>query len=271
MGKHVASTPNPSTGTGIGARSGASRRRLLGAALAAAISAVALGVAAIPAQAGAGPNTLSANESLTVGQAIVSSDPGHAYTAVMQGDGNFVVYGPTGPIWSSHTNGTAATRATMQSDGNLVLYTATNVPVFATGTNGSGGNRLVMQSDGNLVAYGVGAVWASNNSSERAIDWMYARLGNPSYEGLCEKAVENAFGRSAVYPSARANWNARAQRTPYNTAPRGALVFYNTSANAHVAISLGNGKVITTSAGGRIGIVPISYFQNPVGWAWAPW
>lgn len=98
-----------------------------------------------------------------------------------------------------------------------------------------------------------------------------ARLGNTSYEGLCEKAVENAFDRSSVYPSARANWNARAQRTPYNAAPRGALVFYNTSTNAHVAISLGNGKVITTSAGGRIGIVPISYFQNPLGWARAPW
>ena len=53
--------------------------------------------------------------------------------------------------------------------------------------------------------------------------------------------------------------------------PPSPLVFYNTSYNGHVVISLGNGTVISTSAGGRIGIVGISYFQRPLGWAYAPW
>jgi hypothetical protein len=38
-----------------------------------------------------------------------------------------------------------------------------------------------------------------------------------------------------------------------------------------VAISLGNGRVVTTSAPGRrIGIADIRYFQNPLGWAYNP-
>jgi cell wall-associated NlpC family hydrolase len=103
-------------------------------------------------------------------------------------------------------------------------------------------------------------------------------------EHKCELAVENSFGTSGAYyyaaaaanadPTRRAHsdWNNRAQRTPYTDAPRGALVFYNTSVGGHVAISLGNGTVVSSSApGGRIGTAPISYFQRPYGWAFAPW
>lgn len=222
------------------------------------------------AHAAAGSDRLSANEQLTAGQRLVSGDG--RYSLVMQGDGNLVVYGPTGPTWSSNTNGSGGTRVVMQGDGNLVIYTSAGAPVFATGTNGLGANTLIMQNDSNLVAYAsAGAVWASNNTSERAIQWFYNRIGSRAYEGLCEKAVENSFGRDKVYPSAIANWRARSQQQPYTAAPRGTLVFYNTSSNGHVAISLGNGKVISTSAGGKIGIVSISYFQRPLGWARAPW
>lgn len=243
--------------------------RLILAALVGLLLALVAG-SGVPALAAANSDTLygAPNESLQ-NQSIISMSG--AYRATMQSDGNFVVYGPSGPIWSSNTHGDANSRLVMQSDGNVVIYDGSAV-LFATGTSGRGGNRLVMQNDGNLVLYGSSAIWASMNSSERAIQWFYNHMGNTSYEGKCELAVENAFGTSGRYATAIANWNARAQQQPYTSAPRGALVFYNTSTSGHVTISLGQGSVVSSSApGGKIGISSISYFQRPLGWAWSPW
>jgi len=225
---------------------------------------------AVPAQAAAGGDTLNGggNEALATGQSLFSAS--RTYEARLQGDGNFVVYGPAGPVWSSNTRGTNP-RLVMQSDGNLVIY-ADGGTLFSTNTANRGGNRVTIQNDGNLVMYGASPIWASKNSGESAIQWFYNNSGRTNYEGKCELAVENAFGTSGRYATARANWNARSQQQPYTSAPRGSLVFYNTSAAGHVAISLGNGKVYSSSAvGGRIGIVPITYFQNPLGWGYAAW
>jgi len=46
------------------------------------------------------------------GQKLVS--PNHQYQAVMQTDGNFVVYGPHGAIWNTRTNGQAGATLSMQ-------------------------------------------------------------------------------------------------------------------------------------------------------------
>ena len=220
------------------------------------------------AVASVGSDTLNSNETLRTGESLFSQN--RAYELRLQTDGNLVVYGPQGPIWSSNTVNSGATRLVMQSDGNLVMYTAGGSVPFATGARGAGA-RLVMQNDGNLVEYAGPAVWASKNRSEAAIQWFFDHRGKTNYEGFCERAVENAFGTAHVYASAIANWRARSQQQPYTAAPRGSLVFYNTSSNGHVAVSLGNGTVISTSARGQIGSVNIGYFQRPLGWAWAPW
>lgn len=121
---------------------------------------VATIAAASPAMAS---TTLSAGQTLTAGLSLLS--PNGAYRAVMQGDGNLVVYGSNGGVrWASATSGRGATWLAMQSDGNLVLYTATGQAVWATRTVGTPSPQLVMQNDGNLVMYdGTGrAVWSSN-------------------------------------------------------------------------------------------------------------
>ena len=106
---------------------------------------------------------------------------------------------------------------------------------------------------------------------ETAIDRFESFSGTTRYEGYCERAVENAYGTQGNYGSARADWEARDQHRDFRNAPRGALVFYDTSANAHVAISLGDGRVVSSSAHHQVGIVPIDFFQNPLGWAPAPY
>ena len=97
-------------------------------------------------------------------------------------------------------------------------------------------------------------------------------MGSGTYEELCETAVELAYGTISQYPTAYDDWQARPDKHfDWWNAPRGALVFYDTSSDGHVAISLGNGSVISTSVNGAIGIAPIGFFQNPLGWADAPW
>ena len=84
------------------------------------------------------------------------------YTFWLQGDGNLVLYGPSGrALWSN--NRLTTDFLIMQGDGNVVGYTNTGTPTWASNTTGRGGNRLVVQNDGNLVLYSAArAVWASN-------------------------------------------------------------------------------------------------------------
>jgi cell wall-associated NlpC family hydrolase len=63
---------------------------------------------------------------------------------------------------------------------------------------------------------------------------------------------------------------ATAQHPNVMSAPRGALVFYSTSAAGHVALSLGDGTVLSSSANGHIGRVSANFFQNPLGWKNVP-
>ena len=88
------------------------------------------------------------------------------YKAVMQGDGNFVIYRATTPIWATRTNGrgTPPYKLAMQTDGNLVVLT-TSSAIWSTGARGGAAPfTLIMQDDGNLVVYDNSnrAIWASN-------------------------------------------------------------------------------------------------------------
>ena len=104
-------------------------------------------------------NTLNDGQTLNPGQYLSS---GNCYYAVMQGDGNFVLYVtqhwvPPNAIWSSGSSkkGIAPRRVVMQNDGNLVIYDVYSRATWSSGTNekGSKPHRLVMQNDGNLVIY----------------------------------------------------------------------------------------------------------------------
>lgn len=127
----------------------------------------------------------------------------------------------------------------------------------------------------------------SSTQVNQAIQWFVDHNGSTKYEGYCEKAVEAAFGRTGVFPSAKAAYQCakhknllHLSRTAADASkiPRGATLFYNTSANYHVALFEGyvktgkvGGRVRSTSVKGKIGQTQYPYFQNPLGWAVMDW
>ena len=85
------------------------------------------------------------------------------FRLILQDDGNLVIYRLAGyqPTWASNTAGQAVNVAVMQGDGNFVIYGYPGA-IWASNTDGKGNCFLTMQDDGNLVIYEVAApVWAS--------------------------------------------------------------------------------------------------------------
>lgn len=111
-----------------------------------------------------GTSTSPANANTTYNSSLVS-DNGR-YAAVMQADGNFVLYDLATNASYAWTGVGGNTVLNMQGDGNLVLY-LNGAAVRNTGTyldTGRTVGNLVMQSDGNLVLYNSNytqALWAS--------------------------------------------------------------------------------------------------------------
>jgi len=135
-------------------------------ALVVATSLFAAGLTVATATQATATPVLSQGQSLTTDQVLTS--PSGQYFAILQSDGNFVVYrsgaAPT-PLWSTGTNN--GTLLVAQGDGNLVLYAGSPgsyYPVWASGTTSLTSINLVMQDDGNLVLYNSSqALWSSMN------------------------------------------------------------------------------------------------------------
>lgn len=235
-----------------------------------ALRAAIICLALIPAYAGLQPtpafassDTLAPGQSLSAGQAISSSNG--SYKAIMQGDGNFVLYGPSGALWSSNTyGGQNNRRAVMQTDGNFVIYGPSGA-LWAANTTDIAGVSLVVQNDSNLVLYAPGGIplWDRHSGlvgSGKAIAWAKIYLGQPKDAGLCLAFVYDAWLSAGVNIGSSDDpvtyWN----NTPRNYAkhtdqnpPAGAMVFWGANSfpgggEGHVAISLGGGKVISTAA-----------------------
>ena len=72
----------------------------------------------------------------------------------------------TTQIWDSGTGGNPSARAVLQSDGNFVVYSASNAVLWASNTAGNPGATLAVQDDGNVVLYENGqALWATKTVS----------------------------------------------------------------------------------------------------------
>jgi hypothetical protein len=120
-------------------------------------------------------NNLQPGESLFIQDYLVSSNG--RYQLRLQQDGNLVLYDlplQNKAIWNSKTNGREANFAIMQADGNFVLY-GENPPgspltsLWSTGTAGDTNAFLILQDDGNLVMYKVSAAdakWSTQTAGQ---------------------------------------------------------------------------------------------------------
>jgi len=101
------------------------------------------------------PGPVGVGDTLQSGQRLESNQAMSVggWAAVMQTDGNFVVYANGRAQWSSGTGGRPGSSLLMQPDGNLVVYSPSNQPLWNSGTGDNPGSRLLLQTDGNLVVY----------------------------------------------------------------------------------------------------------------------
>ncbi|MFI6775358.1 LysM peptidoglycan-binding domain-containing protein [Nocardia sp. NPDC050412] len=112
-------------------------------------------------------DTLRVGEELGLGQTLV----GGAYTLTLQPDGNLVLSEPDGNVvWSTLTHDQGVERAVLQEDGNFVLYKGEGA-AWATETNGREADRLTVQADRNVVLYGKdgSALWASDTQTDNPL------------------------------------------------------------------------------------------------------
>ncbi len=114
--------------------------------------------------------TTAPSLALAVGETLPAvtrlKSPQRAAYAVLQSDGNFVLYktDTNEPLWATGTNGKQVSGVKLQADGNLVLLDRNGNAVWATATQGSGAKKLVVQDDGNMVLLNGNnvPVWASD-------------------------------------------------------------------------------------------------------------
>lgn len=108
---------------------------------------------------------LSVGEVLIAGQKLVPAGANSCNcSAIMQGDGNFVVYKGAIALWNTGSWQNPGAHFVFQTDSNLVVYKDSS-PKWNSQTWGRGGLQLLMQGDCNLVLYGpTGYIWNSRTN-----------------------------------------------------------------------------------------------------------
>ena len=122
------------------------------AAMLIAVSTVQIVAVGSPAEAAvAWPATLLPGQRIVSGAAMVA--PGGRVAMVMQGDGNLVEHRDGKVIWATYTQGNPGAWAIMQTDGNFVVYTPKGKALWNTHTAGYGGAHAALQADSYFVVY----------------------------------------------------------------------------------------------------------------------
>ncbi len=140
------------------------------------------------------------------------------YHLDMQSDGNLVTYGGGykgfAAEWSSNTQNTGG-YAVMQADGNFVIYNWADAAVWSTDTYGQATTGyLAQQDDGNLVLYRqfqsnnvwyTQAIWASNVQTSKQFGTC-----NPAHEKQTHVVSDHDMPgndyRTLIPNQARASW-----------------------------------------------------------------
>ncbi len=99
----------------------------------------------------------------------------------------------------------------------------------------------------------IGGDAAASAGAEGSIGWAMNKVGSQSWNWLCQKFVENAYGTGGRYSSAKAA-AAALMTNRGGTPPRGSLAFFapdpSNAGFGHVGIALGGGQFISATANG---------------------
>jgi hypothetical protein len=107
------------------------------------------------------PNVLLSGMWLTPGQQLTTLN-GRATLTLQSSDGNLVERYGNLAVWDTVTAGMGVVKAIMQTDGNFVLYDRNGRAVWESNTAGNAGASLTFQNDGNIVITHYGRVlWSS--------------------------------------------------------------------------------------------------------------
>lgn len=104
---------------------------------------------------------LASGAGLTLGQGI-SSPNGKYRLELLEEDGNLVLSGPDGAVWSTESWNKGAVRADMQTDGNFVMYAADNSVVWASDSSVPGAHVSIQDDRNIVIANGSTVVWSPN-------------------------------------------------------------------------------------------------------------
>lgn len=111
---------------------------------------------------------------------------------------------------------------------------------------------------------------------EKAIRWAMSRRGSHAWDHYCLRFVAECYA-SGAHTSVRRWETARqaAKALPVTAhrstdAPRGTWVFYDSTVNGHVGVSLGNGTMINDYGGAGVKVMRIESAGHCIGWAAPP-
>ncbi|MFF3918459.1 hypothetical protein ACFYZB_34280 [Streptomyces sp. NPDC001852] len=195
-------------------------------------------------------------------------------TLTMQTDGNLVARLKTGSgsgqvVWSTGTSGNPGTYAVMQTDGNLVVYKSSGGPgtggaLWSSKTYGNPGAYATVQTDGNIVVNGrasTAALWSSGTYARSQTIRSGTTL-KPGWwtQGTYTRLVMQTDGNLVMYRrrDGAAIWSSRSY------GHLGAYAVMQTDGNLVVYKSTGEpgkgGALWATSTSGHSGAY--AYMQN---------
>lgn len=109
-----------------------------------------------------------------------------------------------------------------------------------------GGMGAQQQGSGSVLA---GPFGPANKTGTNAINWAGSRIGDEGWYGLCQKFVRMALGAGPGFGSAIAAWNGAKYRhgiANKTAVPAGVPVYWGGGKYGHVALSTGQGRIIST-------------------------
>jgi hypothetical protein len=228
------------------------RRLVTRAALTAAVTAtMVVGISGTANAAVSGTVRTSSGDNLTV-----RASPGTSYDA-----------------WTSVASGSTVSILCQASGTSVSGYYGTTSTWYMISNGGfvSGAYTRAASTPPNCVYVGA-PPRANPRSTNSAISWAFSNYGSTAYEGWCLRFTALSYGWSA------SGWNtaeiggdwisSHGYMHTTGTPPRGAIVWYHNSAGTgHAAISIGQGKVVSTSVGGRVAVANYTYHSYYRGWS----